>query len=111
MQIAARHFGGSALTHRERALRFLAEAIELSQALGLSDHDVDALKVRVYRRPSGEPSREMAQAAMCLGALAHNAGQDLDQLLAAEIDRFKAIPDDEHRRRHAAKVAEGIAET
>jgi hypothetical protein len=55
-------FGDVALDPRERVLRFLEEAVELAQAMGVSMDTTDALVARTYRREPGDPVREMGQA-------------------------------------------------
>jgi NTP pyrophosphatase (non-canonical NTP hydrolase) len=102
-------FGDVALDPRERVLRFLEEAVELAQSLGVSMDTTDALVARVYRRAPGDPVREIGQALATLELLAKAAKIDADAEATKEFYRVQKIPKEEWARRHAAKVAIGIA--
>lgn len=102
-------FGEIARDPTERCLRFVEEAIELAQAMGLSDADLCRIITRVLGREPGTPAKEIAQAQACLETLALVLGVDADAGSTAELARVKSIPREEWKRRHAAKVAIGIA--
>lgn len=102
-------FGSIALDRRERACRFLEEAIELAQAEGLPAETVGAIAARVFSRPAGQTHKEIGQAMMTLNVLAKNIGLDAAMEQRREWDRVRMIPKEEWTRRHAAKVALGIA--
>lgn len=102
-------FGDVALDARERALRFLEEAIELGHAMGIDVDTVLAIVDRVYDREGGNIPREIGQAQMTLECLAKAIGVDADVEATNEFYRIQAIPKEEWERRHAAKVALGIA--
>ncbi len=102
-------FGPVALDRRERALRFVEEAIELAQAEGVEIAAVGAVTGRVYSRPAGDTSKEIGQAQMCLEVLAANYGVSADVEACREFDRVRKVPKEEWARRHSAKVALGIA--
>src|SRR5690348_13319130 len=42
----------------ERACRFFEEACELVQALGIREDEAEALVIRQFKRPKGEPFKE-----------------------------------------------------
>lgn len=102
-------FGPIALDRKERAARFIEEAIELAQAEDLPLNLVMAVASRVYARPAGDVQKEIGQAQVTLECLAKNLGLSVDAEAAREFDRVRSISSDEHQRRFAAKVAMGIA--
>lgn len=102
-------FGPITTNRTERACRFVEEAIELAHAEGLSAAVLCALIGRVYARPAGDLETEIGQAALTLEMLAENACLSVDRLADAEFRRVTSIPKEEWQRRHAAKVARGIA--
>jgi hypothetical protein len=106
---AAEIFGPIALNRRERLLRFAEEALELIHAEQLPLHELDRLMWRVWNRPPGETLKEIGQAQACLETFAENIGQSADKLAQLEFERVQTIPREEWARRHAAKVAVGIA--
>ena len=102
-------FGRVALDPRERTMRFVEEAIELAHAIGLDAGTVEAIIGRVYFRQPGTVPREIGQALATLELLAKAIGIDADKEATAEFYRVQSIPKEEWARRHAAKVAIGIA--
>lgn len=106
---AVEMFGDIAMDRHERTLRFAEEAIELANAMGLTVHELQAITARVYGRPPGDIPRELGQCQMTLEVLAKALAIDLDQEATKEFYRVRSVPKDEWGRRHAAKVAIGIA--
>lgn len=102
-------FGEIALDRRERTLRFLEEAVELAQSMGISMDVTDALVARVYRRAPSNPEQELGQALVTLEMLAKATAIDAEAEATKEFYRVQSIPREEWKRRHAAKVALGIA--
>lgn len=102
-------FGEVAATPRERALRFVEEALELAQACDLEEIDVKLITDRVFGRDAGDHFKEMGQAALTLEALAECHKVDLNTAANVEFARIIQIPKEEFAKRHAAKVAVGIA--
>lgn len=102
-------FGEIARDPKERALRFLEEAVELGQAAGISKLELGKILARVYSRPAGNIAKEIAQSRACLDLLAHIVGVDPAAASAAELDRVRSIPKQEWTRRHQAKVEAGFA--
>lgn len=105
---AVQTFGRVAADPRERAMRFLEEALELSQAEGVGRGDVLKIADRVYERPLGHTPKEVGQAMLTLETLAFNLGIDADNESRRELERIRSIPQEEWTRRHAAKTAAGI---
>lgn len=106
---AVETFGHVALDPRERTLRFVEEAIELAHAMGVDIDTIDAIGDRVYRRPAGEPLKEIGQSLATLELLAKALGIDADAEATKEFYRVQSVPKEEWARRHGAKVALGIA--
>lgn len=59
---------------RERALRYAEESLELMQAAGLTESDVEALKKHVYSREPGQIRKELGNAQLTLLALGTSYG-------------------------------------
>lgn len=102
-------FGEIACDDMERTRRFIEEALELSHAMGLPLREVDKISARVYSRPRGVIPQEIGQAQVTLETLAENMNLSADREAYLEFDRVRSIPKAEWDRRHAAKVAIGIA--
>ena len=102
-------FGPIATDDMERARRFIEEALELGHAMGLTFGGLSDIAMRVYRRPRGIIPVEIGQAQVCLETLAENLNLSADREASIEFERVKTIPKEEWERRHAAKVAIGIA--
>jgi hypothetical protein len=106
---AADTFGPIALKRSERLLRFIEEAVELAHADGMKRADLERLIERVYSRAPGHVCREIGQAQACLETYAEAIGASADEQAAKEFDRVRTIPKSEWTKRHAAKIAVGIA--
>lgn len=78
-----------AVNSKERAFRFVEEAIELGQALDLEKADVHALVDYVYSRPVGEPSQEIAGSMVTLCATASALGINVADATLMEADRIE----------------------
>ncbi len=102
-------FGPIASMRGERLLRFVEEAIELAHADGMKRDVLDMIAARVYSREPGDINKEIGQAQACLETYAENIGESSDRLAQVEWERVQKIPREEWSRRHAAKVAIGIA--
>jgi NTP pyrophosphatase (non-canonical NTP hydrolase) len=106
---AKRVFGPNSQTPKERALRFVEEAIELAQAAGIEEEMMDALVNRTYRRPKGDAYKEYCQASLLLEAYGQVSFLvSPEQAAGQEWQRVCTISDSEWERRHAAKFAQGI---
>ena len=75
-------------TTKERALRFLEEAIELVQALGLTQEDIQRTGEMVFERPAGEPSQEVGGVVSTLLALTNHLKVSAHAAALAEIERM-----------------------
>lgn len=110
LQWATSMFGEVALDPRERTMRFVEEAIELAQAMGLDPETVLAIRDRVYSREQGLIRKEIGQCAMTLEVLAESIGMNANDEATREFARVQSIPREEWQRRHEAKQAIGIAQ-
>lgn len=102
-------YGESAARLDERSLRFLEEALELTHALGVELAMVHRIADRVYEGEAGMIFKELGQSELTLEALAECHGTDLDEAADAEMARIANLPKEHFEKRHAAKVARGIA--
>jgi hypothetical protein len=94
---------------KERLARFFEEAVELVHADGMKRADLNRIIERTYSRPIGHLYQEIGQTQACLETYAEAIGVSADEQAQKEFDRVRAIPREEWTRRHAAKVALGIA--
>jgi hypothetical protein len=83
-----RIFGDNFFTREEFAFRFLEEATELAQAMGLTEEEVNRQTSVVYSRPAGEVSQEIAGTQVTLMALASSESIDLENVTVLELDRI-----------------------
>lgn len=84
----------------ERAMRFLEEATELCQSLGLTPAQAATVTNYVYGRPVGDPPQEVGGAMVTLAALCAATGMDMAECGNIEMDR---IDTPEMRAKIAAK--------
>lgn len=104
-------FSGVALQRKERAARFLEEAVELAQACEVEQDYVERIVQRCYDRPSGTILKEVSQCMLTLEIFHENEriSHTLDWLSEQEAQRCYAIPKEEWHRRHQVKTDAGIA--
>lgn len=102
-------FGEATLAVDERAARFLEEALELAQAVGLTREKAIALVEYVYSRPVGDPAQEVGGVGVTLLGLCSVIGVSADREERREHDRVTSIDPAKFRARHAKKVEAGIA--
>jgi hypothetical protein len=84
----------------ERAMRFLEEANELCQSIGLTAEQASVVTGYVYGRPVGEPSQEVGGSMVTLAALCDTIGLDMDDAGEVELSRINTP---EMRAKIAAK--------
>lgn len=95
----------------ERARRFIEEAIELAQAVGLVEEEVGRILARAYSRPAGQPHQEVGGTRVSLAALCAAIGLDETLEGERELERISAPGMRERMRaRQAEKRAEGVGE-
>lgn len=89
---------------QERNMRFLEEALELVQALGLSREEAHHLVDYAFDREKGEATQEVGGVLVCLAALCNTA--DIEMTMAAEQELTRCwVNIDKIRLKHAAKPA------
>jgi hypothetical protein len=96
-----RTFDPDTISNRtERVMRFLEEAMELGQALGIMPDQNAKIAEYVYGRPVGEPHQEVGGTMITLAALCHVFGLDM---LAEGERELARIDTPEMRAKIAAK--------
>ncbi len=79
-------FGLSKLQDKpERRRRFLEEALELCQSLGMTREEVLRMVEYVYAREAGEPLQELGGTLTTLASLASGHGMDIQDAGAAGL--------------------------
>lgn len=92
----------------ERRARFIEEALELVQALGMSESDVMEVVGYVFNRPLGLPGQEFGGAQSTLAVLAAHAGYDLMEEAEQELARvWQPEVMDKIRRKRATRHGRG----
>lgn len=110
LEWAVDSFGECAARPKERAARLVEEAVEVAQALGLEDHVILRLVLRVYGRPPGELAQEIGGVGITLEALAENAGLNAEKCTQQEWERVMSKSKSWWQKKHAAKVKDGTAD-
>lgn len=79
-------FGTDKVDPKKRVYRFLEEALELAQAMGITEEEADTLSHYVFNRPVGEVKQEYGGAAFTLASVGNVLGLDLVQAGHAAVD-------------------------
>lgn len=93
---------------QERALRFIEEAIELAQAIGLQHEDVDRVSRHVFSKPPGEPFQEAGGVGVTLLALCEVLSISAQDAERAEFERVLTKTPEHFQARQAEKRAAGL---
>lgn len=102
-------FGEACMDVKERSLRFIEEAVELVQATGLSQEDVQRVVQYVYSRPVGHDYQEVGGVGCTLLALCEALVLDADALEVRELDRVTSTQNTERfRAKQNAKADAGV---
>lgn len=96
----------SALSAKERAFRFLEEALELFQACGGESRHVDELARYVFGRPVGDIHQEIGGVQVTLATLASALGEDAAMAGEDELSRCHAKAADIRRKANAKTDSE-----
>lgn len=104
-----RTFGHAASLPKERACRFIEEAVELAQAVGLDAHEVEKIVGHVFDKPRGDTSQEVGGVGVTLLALCESLRIDANHEEDRELARVLAIDPEHFRKRHNVKADAGIA--
>lgn len=101
-------FGGAVAKDRvERVHRFLEEALELGQSLGLTRADAMRLVHYVFSRPVGEPAQEVGGTMVTLAVLCEACDLDMDGEAKRELQRITAADVIERIRKKQATKPHG----
>lgn len=92
---------------RERALRFLEEAVELVQAMRLTRDEVFTSVLRVYSRPPGDAPKEIGQVYQTLLCTAEALDVDASAQLEQNVEYIRNNRD-LLRSRFLQKQADGV---
>lgn len=79
-----------ALTPKVRMLRLLEETLELAQAEGVNIGEVRLITDQVFKKPPGEPYKELGGVLVTMAVYAETKGYDID---CAFWDEFERIMD------------------
>jgi NTP pyrophosphatase (non-canonical NTP hydrolase) len=95
--------------YQQRIMRFLEEALELAQALGMTEAECQRVARYVFSRPIGQPGQEVGGVMVTLAALCHKTGIDMQ----GEADREAARIDTSEMRlkifeKQAFKRSQGL---
>lgn len=102
-------FGSATLNTKERALRFIEEAIELAQAEGLSKEQTRSVLDHVYAKPPGSIESEVGGVGVTLLGYCEAKGLSAEHEEVKEADRVSNIDPAYFRERHDKKAKAGIA--
>lgn len=72
----------------ERIMRFLEEAMELAQTLGMTEAECGRVASYVWGRPAGEVNNEVGGVMVTLAALCHRQEVDLSAAALGELTRI-----------------------
>lgn len=87
-EVIAELFPTGSADIKERCLRFLEEATELVQSLGLLKEEAVDIIDYVYYRPKGKPRQEIGGSIVTLCALCSCQGFSLEDLAELELARI-----------------------
>ncbi len=104
-------FGVAVAQPRERAMRFIEEAIELAQAAGITFDEVARLVTYVFSRPVGEPAQEVGGVGVTLLSYCESVGLSANAEEQREHARVLAIDPEHFRRKHNTKSDAGVSTT
>lgn len=99
---------GFPMEHTERALRFIEEAVELTQAMGVDIEHVKRVIEFVYGRPKGSIESEVGGVSLTLLVLCERLGISTDQCETKELMRVLSIDEEVFHKRNAAKMVAGL---
>lgn len=111
MEWAIDTFGDCASDPKERALRFVEEAIEVAIAMKIPANTLTMLIVRAIGsngEKGSDIAREIGQAQMTLECLAHVLGHNASDLAEDELRRVKGLDPEIPRQSHLRKERLGL---
>lgn len=106
-----RNWSAAAMAPNERVERLIEEVCELAQFEAVAVERVAHIAGKVYQKPvADDPAQEIGGISTCLLAYCAARGWSVDDCEARELARILALPAEHFRKRHAAKVAAGMAD-
>ena len=100
--------GKRAMNRKERARRFIEEAVELVQSCGLPLSEVTPIVNFVYQKPKGRIGQEIGGVYTTLVTLAEASNCDAHICALMECDRIHSLPPEKFRNRQRQNVKDGI---
>lgn len=100
--------GYDAMDPHERAMRFLEESLELAQAVGITEDEIDKMRLHVYAKDVGRVGQEIGGVVTTLLTLAQSQDVDMNVAGLMEIDRIHALPPEKFRKRQELNASLGI---
>jgi len=101
-------YGPAWLNVGERCCRFIEEAIELVQAVGLPKEMVLKLVDRCYNKEKGEIQQELGGASVTLLSLAESLGLSREGCEGIEFENCLKADNDKFRAKHLKKQEAGL---
>jgi hypothetical protein len=89
-------------------MRFLEEALELLQVAGITEDEIDKLRLHVFSKQPGRAVQEIGGVVTTLLTLAQSQGVDMNTAGLVEIDRIHALPPEKFQKRQELNAALGI---
>lgn len=106
---AVRCFGiDHCIDKRVRALRFLEEAVELAQAVGLEPEKIKTVVDVVYAKPVGDEFQELGGVMLTLAVLLEALGWNHDKAFENELCRVLELPPEHFKKRNQEKLDLGL---
>lgn len=103
--------GIGAMDPVERGRRMLEEALELAQALSVTEEEADNLLIHVYGKPPGIVAQEIGGLATTLLAVSIAAHIDFEFALQKEVERIESLSPERFRDRQRLNAQLGIGKT
>lgn len=100
--------GADAMDLHERGMRFLEEAMELAQAVGVSSASAMKIGAVVYNKPRGVAAQEVGGVGVTLLALCAASDIDMMASIDMETERIFNLPAEKFRKRQVQNAAYGI---
>lgn len=93
---------------KERAFRFLEEALELVQAIDCTKEEATKLVEYVFDRPAGRPAQEVGGTLVCIAALCNACGIVMDDAGEDELERIWDIKDKIRQKWNQKEIRCGV---
>ena len=105
---AMKTYGSVVRSTRYQAFRFIEEALELAQAMGLSREDVIRVVDHVFSRPQGDTYVGVGDVRLTLDILAETQEIDSDECYEGCMIRVLALDPAKMREKDKMKIEKGL---